>query len=318
MILLYKLKEKQSYDITDCCKDKKWSGDKQKAPRSLTFNFVKTSTVEISNGDTIYFYNSLGQEIYRGLVFKVGENEKSMHSITTYDMLFYLANNKDSFSYKGTTLSGIFIDICNRYQLPMGEVIDTREFFLPEMNESNILIYDLLKKAMALHYSSTGHRFYVRSQKGKIDLIKRINKTHNWVIESGNNLINYNYESSIEELKSQIKLVSTNDKVTLVAVSRNSNLVSNYGILSDVIQPSGKYNQAQLQQLADSTLKTLGEKNTFSLNCLGVDDVITGDTVYISIPELGIKKLYYVDSDSHNYDEGGNSTMSLKLVESLD
>ena len=45
---------------------------------------------------------------------------------------------------------------------------------------------------------------------------------------------------------------------------------------------------------------------------MGIADVISGIGVYIIIPELGLSRTYYVDSDTHTFKDNLH-TMSLKL-----
>lgn len=317
MLILYKSQSNQIYDITKSCKDKKWSGDKQKAPRTLTFSFYKSNEVTIEKGDVVVF--KIGtEELFRGMVFKRSFSKNQLINVTVYDLLFSLTKSKDSFSYKAVTLSSIFIDVCKRYNIPIGDVAKTT-YIVPEMNESNILAYDFLKKAMLATYQGTNQRYYIRALNGKAHLIKRVEQSFNWIIESGNNLIDYSYEDSIEDIVTQIKLISQDKNTTLTAVASNEEAKKKYGIFTDINQPSGKFSQGQLQELANSMIKNLSkEKSTFSINCLGLADIISGSSVFIKIPALKIQKVFYVDSDSHDFKgDDKNHTMSLKLVEYL-
>ena len=49
-----------------------------------------------------------------------------------------------------------------------------------------------------------------------------------------------------------------------------------------------------------------------SLEAVGIPEVISGIGVYIIIPELGLSRTFYVDEDTHIF-EDGKHTMSLTL-----
>ena len=61
-------------------------------------------------------------------------------------------------------------------------------------------------------------------------------------------------------------------------------------------------------------LKKGREKRTEKYSGSGIPEVQSGLPVYISIPEAGIKKTYWVDTDRHEF-KGTKHTMTIDVVE---
>ena len=71
--------------------------------------------------------------------------------------------------------------------------------------------------------------------------------------------------------------------------------------------------EAKLQEHIKETLKEISTPEiSLSVEALGIPDVISGVGVYVIIDELGIKRTFYVDEDSHTF-KGGSHTMNLTL-----
>ncbi|MCP1461948.1 phage protein D [Bacillus amyloliquefaciens] len=79
---------------------------------------------------------------------------------------------------------------------------------------------------------------------------------------------------------------------------------------------SGNINQAQLQQRANvlQSQKKGVKKELKSIQAIGIPDLQSGLPVYISIPEVGVKKKYWIDSDKHEF-KGSSHTMRIDVVE---
>lgn len=132
-----------------------------------------------------------------------------------------------------------------------------------------------------------------------------------WVIEVGGNLISYDYKKSIENIKTRIKMISKED--TVVAERSNTELEGKIGIFQAIDQPEEGLSTAQLNDLIDNMLE---EKSTpersLSIEAMGIISVISGIGVYIIIPELGLSRTFYVDSDTHTFKDNLH-TMTLTL-----
>ncbi len=315
-ISLIVIKNEQGYDITQLVESIKWQGRKGASARTLTAQLVDDdgcrharAEIDVEQGQQcIFSYNR--EELFRGIILSQSQSSKRKLTFTAYDNGIYLANNKDTFTYKNKTASEVFRDCCDRFEIPIGEVAECT-YKIPELTKPKTTIFDAIANALSLDFKATGIRHYISSDKGKISLLTRRENIIQWVIEAGQNLMSYTYTRSLENIKTRVKMVSK--KGTALAEQRNAELEEKIGIFQEINQPDEGLTTAQINDLIASILEEESTPDrTLSLEALGTLEVISGIGVYIIIPELGLSRTFYVDSDTHTF-KGNLHTMSLKL-----
>lgn len=206
--------------------------------------------------------------------------------------------------------SEIFKDCCDRFQIPYKDVADTG-YVISELPKAKTTACDVILDALSLTFKATGIRHYVTSADGKLSLIKRKDSILQWVVETGRNLISYDYTCSIEKVKTRIKLLSKEDKV--LAEKADTELEKTIGIMQDISTPDSNTEEANLADMAESMLaeQKLPSK-TLTIEGLGQANVISGVGLCIIIRPLGISNSYYVDEDTHTF-KGNYHSMRLTL-----
>lgn len=318
MIQVFLVQSEQMLEITDLTESVDWSGAKTKAPRSVSLSMMHTDRgshqpIKVQNGDGLVLRLDK-KELFRGVVFSL-EFSANHLSVTAYDPMIYLTNNKDSYLFTSNKASAILTKICGDFGLKTGEIADTK-YVISYLVCNGDSLYDMVKKALATTYKHTGKRFTLLSREGKIHLIPRVENVRKWVIESGVNLIDYSFSRSIEETKTKVKLQTGEEKQTIIATAENKSLQKQFGVLQHYEKVGEKLKRAQLQERANQILAKEGkEKRSFKLNnLLGIPDVVTGSAIHVIIPELDIKQVYSVEDDKHTF-TGKKHMMSLTLTE---
>lgn len=304
------------YDITPLVNTIKWSGRKGAAARSLVVTVIDDDAgghdrlgLKLTDGNCVIFKYD-GEELFRGIIMKTNQGNKKTMSFTAYDVGIYLANNRDTFVYKNKTATQIFKDICKRYKLKVGKAASCKHK-IPELSKPKTTAYDAICDALAADYEATGTRHYITSEKGNLSLITRKENIKQWVIEVEQNIISYSYEKSIEDIKTRVKVVSKQGKT--VASKKNKSLEKKIGIFQEIDSKKDQMKAAQVKSMINTIMKEQGRpKRTLNVETLGIADVISGIGVYIIIPHLGLKRTFYVDSDTHTF-KGEVHTMSLTL-----
>lgn len=315
-ISLIIIKGEQSYDVTQLVEQIKWKGRKGSSARTLTAKLIDDdgykharSGIDVEKGHQCLFsYN--GKELFRGIIMTQTQSNKKMLTFTAYDNGIYLANNKDTFTYENKTASEVFKDCCTRFGLPMGEVANC-SYKIPELTKSKTTAFDAIADALSLDFDATGIRHYVASEKGKLKLLTRRENIMQWVIEVGQNLSTYTYTRSIESIKTRVKMVSKEG--TTLAEKKNAALEKKIGVFQEIDKPDESLTTAQINDLISSILdeKSTPER-TLNVEAVGIAEVISGIGVYIIIPELNLSRTFYVDEDTHVF-EDNKHTMTLKL-----
>lgn len=310
------LKGEQGYDVTQLVEQVKWKGRKGSSSRTLAVTLIDDdgykharSGIDVEQGhQCIFSYD--GTELFRGIIMSQTQSNQKNLQFTAYDNGIYLANNKDTFCYENKTASDVFRDCCTRFGLPMGEVASC-SYKIPELTKSKTTAFDAIADALSLDFDATGIRHYVASSKGKLSLLTRRENILQWVIEVGQNITSYSYSRSIEDIKTRVKMVSKEG--TTVAEKSNSELEKKIGIFQEIDQPDESLTTAQVNDLIESIMEEKGTpERTLSVEAMGIAEVISGIGVYIIIPELEISRTFYVDEDTHTF-EDNKHTMSLKL-----
>lgn len=314
MMFLVK-KDDGVYDVTSLVSRATLSGRRGAAARSLTVTMMdddgrlhQKSGIDCGAGQICAFYWD-GVELFTGLVMNTGIKKKRM-TVKAFDSGIYLSNNKDSYSYANLTASQIFVDCITRIGIPMGDVAETKHV-IAELTKPKTTPFDLICDALSQTYQATGERFFPISMGGKYHLWHRRMETVQWVLEPGGCLSSYSYSKSIEKVRNRIRLLTKDGEV--IAEKADEEAERRWGMFRDIDTPDDELNEAQLDELAASLLS---EKSVpvqdLSLDTVGIADVYSGKCVYVSIPELGIGRTFFVDSDTHTF-EGERHTMKLKL-----
>lgn len=317
------IKDKTGYDISDVVQKATWAGRKNSPARSLQLTILddpelgeenRTGT-DVCEGQHLIMLED-GEELFRGIIMQQTRGENRNLNVIAYDNAIYLANNKGSFNYKKKTATQIFLDVCKRFGISRGEVAQTT-YKIPKLVNVNTTIFDILTNALSKTYTANGERYYILSQKGQLNLIRRKELLSKFVLETGEegspygNLTRYSYSKSIMNTKTRLRLISQNGKTTVQWSDRD--LEEKIGMMQDVQVPDDSLKKKKLKTQVIIMLNELKQPSeSLNITAFGISSVISGTAVYISIPEIGIGRTFYVDSDSHTWD-GDYHTMDLTL-----
>lgn len=310
-LILYR--DGKTYDISELVESIKWKGRKGSAARSVSISLLDSknvkSRIDVTKGHQLIF-GYKGEELFRGMIMSQQQSESFKMPITAYDNGIYLANNKDTFVYENKTVHDIFIDVCKRFGIKYSSVAKT-SYKIPELTKSKTTAWDAILDAVSQDFKTTGTKYYVNSSKGGLSLVKRRENILQWVLETGVNIISYTYKKSIEDIKTRLKILSDEDKI--YAVKKNTELEKKIGIFQDIEKKDDDLSEAKLQEHIKETLKEISTPEiSLRVEALGIPEVVSGVGVYVIIDELGIKRTFYVDEDTHTF-KSGSHTMNLTL-----
>ncbi|PRS14667.1 phage portal protein [Bacillus pumilus] len=303
-------------------------GQRYQAPRSIQANIItkqgSQTYYRVSEGDTVLF-KWKGKELFRGIVFSRTPVEGKL-TFTAYDMLQYLVKNQDVYVFSKQRADQILRRIGADFQIPMTSIANTGHVIKSLVFKNDTSLYDMILKALKETKRQTGRNYQIYSAKGKMGLRAWPDPEDVWVIESGVNLIGYQYSTSIEETATRVKLRTSSDeqgknkkkgsKSEIVVVEQDKAGQSKYGILQHVETVTGQINQPQLQKRAKVRLaeKKGVKQEVKSIQALGIPELQSGLPIYLKIPEINVKKTYWIDQDKHEF-SGVKHTMTIDVVE---
>lgn len=303
--------------IEEAVKTIKWGGDARQAARKLEIECVNIPHVDIPLGSMFILYRSgaTPKEIIRTIAFSKskGSNEKNI-SYSSYDSRIYLLKNKHDRIFRNMTATEIIEESCKTFGIPIGDLVDTGVKF-PSLQLIDKTLWDMFVIALTETRKVTGKRYITKMIGGKLCLVEKVKQVRKWVLEEGVNILDASYEESIEDTKTQVKVVGKDkDKKPLIAVVKDDNMQKLYGIMQEYQQQSEATTQDHLNKIASQLLKELGKvSKSASLSCIGLDDVEAGDAVYVIERTTGLVGTFYVENDEHTVTNRFHS-MNLKLA----
>jgi hypothetical protein len=307
----------KAYDISKSVGKISWKGSATNAPRSLSFEYYGPQSIRFTGGEQILLVNPKGAKLFNGIVLEVNENiKKYTQEIVSYDPLIYAANNEDSYVFSNQRAHEIHNIICKTLGLKVGRS-ESAPYVIGSLVCDGTTLYDMIQKAIKTTFEQTGERFYMRynAQNNASDFFNRRTNTTLWKFEHSKNIEEFNLGFNISDIRNQVKLVCKDGDNIITSLAKDPNSQSKFGVFQLYESINEKLNQAQLNQRATSLLasKRNGSKN-INLKVMGVDSVISGEAIIVTIPHLNISKAFYVQNDNHTFIEGYHS-MDLTLME---
>lgn len=311
-----------TYDISEITTSIKWETTLVNQPGKLTFNYLEDEKISISEGSPISFKVD-GKGVFFGYVFKRGKKKDKKVPITAYDQMRYL-KNKDTYVLSGLTASQIFTKICSDFRLS-SEVIDSSSYIVSPRVHDNKTLFEIIQHAIDETLISTGNWYMIRDNFGKLQFTSINSMKTDLFIGDESLLIDFNYESSIDDdTYNQVKLIKENKETEKreVYIVKDSNTIKQWGLLQYFEKMDENANPAQIKARAEMILKLKNRATKkLKLNCLGDLRVTAGSGVVLGISDLqkegiAINQYFMVTTCSHTF-QNDLHTMQLEVQVSI-
>ena len=276
------------YDISDLIQDIEVDTEIEETPGKLTFDFIhiNPNIQYISEGSPISLKVD-NNNVFWGYVFKIGK-KKGKVSLTAYDQLRYF-KNKDTYVFSNLSCEGIFTKICKDRQIQY-KVINGCNHILPERINDNKTFAEMIQYSFDKTLIDIGKWYFMRDNFGTLEMLEVSKQQTNLAIGDESLLIDYDYESSIDDdTYNQVKLVKENKetKKREIYIVKDSSNIKKWGLLQLYETVDEKANEAQIKEKAEQLLKHHNKpKRTLKLDCLGDFRVKVGCGVYLIIKDL--------------------------------
>lgn len=243
-----------------------WETVRVGAPSKLEFTVLRVGDVSFTEGNRVQLKVN-NEKVFMGFIFSKSHNKDQQIKCVAYDQLRYF-KNKDTYVYTNKTASEVLKMIAADFGLTTGEIADTG-FKIKQRDEDNQSLFDIVLNALDLTLDSTGERYVLYDDFGKITL-KNINElTTNLLLdkEAGEN---FEYESSIDRnTYNKVKVIQEDDKTSArnVYVDQNDEHVQKWGVLQYLYKADKGVNvksiAATILKAKDVKTRTLQIRNVF-------------------------------------------------------
>ncbi|UQZ84021.1 hypothetical protein SK3146_03233 [Paenibacillus konkukensis] len=294
-----------------------WSGDITQAFRKLEVSITNTidgteQAVDIELGRELRLLSD-GTELFRGIIFQHNIDARGKMKLTAYDENIYLTKNTDTKKFIHMTASAIIRELCADFGIAVGDIADT-EYVIPKLILRDKTLWDMMVTALTETRKQTGQRFWLSAREGAVYLTKRGDKVTDWVLEDTTNLTGASYSQSIENLRTQVKVIGSNEsKQPLERLAKNPDLIERFGVMQHLERVDSEMNLSQMEQQAKQLIEDLGKiKDEASVEAVGNVEVTAGSAVYVRDSLTRIVGAFYVITDSHTFENGAHR-MSLTI-----
>ena len=251
-----------------------WSGDKQRAARTLTFRLATSEAdpglpaVECPVGAVVSFWDDGGAPLFQGQVVSrtLSDREPTL-SVTAHDRGMALSGNDGTIKVRDETAEAAVGRLCAQYGI------------------------------------SAGARF----EWDRLTVRVRSVQAENLVIRPKSNLLSSTTTESIENMVNSVGIYDkAGNRLTTV---QDAGAVALYWLLeTHITQQEGQDAQGQARQILDQR----GVSQEVSVECMGDTSLTTGRTVVVQQPATGLSGVCWIESDRHIW-QGGNYTTVLTL-----
>ena len=298
-------------DIINMTEKITWSGDYKQACRKLEFSVSSSlydknvPKFEIKEGYEVYFYEG-DIELFRGFVYTISKKTDENIEYTAYDHAQKLVDIKVSYNFKEKTAKEITETILDDYKdngLAKGTIVNDDVSY--DKVFINVSAYETIMSAYTNAYYDNGIEYMCYSFGGKIYTAKKGDVRLKVKFQESNNIISVDYSSSIENMVNKVLVVDSSGNEQ-GHISNNED-IKQFGLFQEIYKiESNKDTEDEGKKLIKE------EEQTASLEGYGDTTCITGYGVTVKDEYTGLDGLFYIDTDSHTW-QNGEYKISLSL-----
>lgn len=266
-------------------------GEYRSCCRTLDFSILKDK-VTIKVGDIITF--KVNDKIqFLGIITSKNINtDDKMLNISCKDYGIYLKRNYGTYKFKNATPKSIVERICKDFNVPYSQIYDlntkvTRNF----INEN---LYNIIMTAYTLN---SDKKFVIQSVEGKLRVLERGAVAERYILED--NLISVNATESIDNMVNTVNIYNHEDK--LIKTIQNESDRKLYGQFNNYIKLQ---KDDKKDYVKEANKKLQGVEQKISVGCIGDSSFTTGKSVIVETPINKIKGKYFIDADTHKWQNG--------------
>lgn len=293
-------------DISQFYENIKWSGAKEQAARKLEFGVAVSGTdpnlprLSIMMENKVHLINNDDKTIFSGLVkSKEKSIEGNTMNVVAYEPLIDFNKSQGSFNFQDKTPKEIAEEVFKQGGLKVGHLENGDKITRVFDNES---LYNIVLISYKLESEKNKKQFIIQMNGDKAEVNEKGKIVAKYTLDGQTNLIDSKYSESSENSVSSVQIFDTDGKkVGEVKGKDGGNVTQIYR------QEKNEDSKTRAQEL----LKGIEKEAT--VTAIGDFDLITGNAVMIKEPYTGLWGKFYIDEDSHSF-QNGIHTVELKLA----
>ncbi len=286
-------------DISQLAVSAAWSGDKASICRQLTLRLVNLpdsglpsprtgDVVTLVDGETLF----TGYAVQRSL-----DSEGVVMSVSCYDRGIYLRNNHGTYKFRDKTPEDICRTVCADHGIPISALAETG---VPVSRKFSAVSLDkIATTAYTLAAEQTGKRYAVRMTPEGLLVKEKGQSEASLNLRPRSNLIQASTTESIVNMCNSVAIYS--QEGSLLRTVNDQGAVDLYGMMQrHVTEKKGADAAAQAKALLDDGALA----RTVTVEVLGDQRLVTGETVVVEESITGLSGVFWIDADRHTWQRG--------------
>lgn len=289
-------KDGSKYSITGILGDVSTSGDLRTAGRKCEFSVAKTK-FNITPGELAKFYDN-DQEVFRGTILSVSKSSTGdTISYTALDEGWRISKSKGSYNFKDKTADEIASIVLQDNKFVRGTFAKGKtKMSMVFVNKS---IYDIIMTAYTEEAKTSKKKYMIVVTRQKVSVIEKGTTVLKICFEEEKNLTGADYSMSAENIVNRVLITDGNGNK--VDVKDKKELQEVYGVIQEVAQM--KENQSLSNEDINEKFKDI-EKKASIKGLVADGTAVTGNAVMVKDSVTGLVGKFYIDSDTHTYQNG--------------
>lgn len=288
-----------------------WSGDKQRAARTLTFDLAASEAdpnlpaAPCPVGAIVSLWDDSGTPLFQGEVVTISLSDReAVIPVTVHDRGMFLAGNDGTVKIRDETAEDAVSRICKMYEIPVGELASTKVPLRRKFTATPL--WSIVTTLYTMAAQQTGEQYLARFEWDRLTVRTRSEQGENLIIRPRSNLITTTTTESIENMRNSVGIYDKDGN--RLATVQNESAVAIYGLLEEhITQRDSQDAQGEARQI----LEERGYAQTLTVQCVGDTSLTTGRTVVVQAAEH-LSGVFWIDSDTHRW-SAGNYTTDLTL-----
>ena len=300
-------------DITEAVSTVTWGGSVSQAARTAEITVISAPddvelaklNLNIGAGDSIKLYED-GKNIFVGEVQaaeKLSQSGTITYSCT--DLLIHLLKSTGVYNFVSTTAEDITRRVCADFGIKTGKIAATRTP-IKKMIVDGSSIYDIIMGAYTKASKQTGNLYICRMSGTELSVEVKGYEVEDFVLAEEYNITNSSYQETIENMVNRVRIYDDNGRQ--IGEVKQDAWIQQYGVYQQVYKKEKGVNEAKA---AENMLSGVEKR----VNMDGIDGslkCIAGNAVEVQDSATGLRGIFWIDSDSHTW-ENGNHSMNLEL-----
>ena len=278
------------YDVTGLLEGEAILTEEVNCAGQLVFSVIRDGVIDFQEGNRVELYE--GETcLFVGWVMQKKRTQEQIITVTAYDQIYYLIQNRADYAYSNKTASDIVRMIGTDFGMELGTVDDSG-WIIPQRIEESQSLLDIICNAMALSETGNGKRLFLFDRGGKLCFQTEESLKTQKGLRCDGTISGYDYQTDISKDTYNavfLKQTGTQKQPGSVYKKDRTGDVEKWGRLEYFSQVDRSLNESQLKEMAEGILAEKCRVNrTLTVENLNGEEMVwPGESLYIEIQDLG-------------------------------